>query len=128
MLLQHPYETHAHTSETTETLETYACNMRFQHNVTLLLRRMELIVVELDVGAELDATERAEVASVELIGSTNLNSGRDRHMECGRDGRRESGRGARGAGEGGVGEWCRRSPSERGRHGKAESVSPTCDT
>ena len=46
-----------HTFKTTKTLETYACNMRFQHNVTLLLRRMELIVVELDVGAELDATE-----------------------------------------------------------------------
>jgi hypothetical protein len=40
-----------HLQHTSETLETYACNMRFQHN-TLLLGRMELIVVELDAGKE----------------------------------------------------------------------------
>jgi hypothetical protein len=34
LLLQHP-------DETTETLETNACNMRFQHNVTMLLGRMD---------------------------------------------------------------------------------------
>jgi hypothetical protein len=32
-----------HTYETCETLETYACNMRFQRNVTLLLGRMEAL-------------------------------------------------------------------------------------
>jgi hypothetical protein len=29
--------------------------MCFQHNVTLLLRKMELVIVELDAGVELDA-------------------------------------------------------------------------
>ena len=43
------------TSETTETLKTYAWNMRFQHNVTSLHGQMELVVVELD------ATESKEV-------------------------------------------------------------------
>jgi hypothetical protein len=38
---------------TFETLETYAYNMRlFWHNVTLLLRRKEFIVVELVASAE----------------------------------------------------------------------------
>jgi hypothetical protein len=46
-----------HTSKTTETLETYACNIHFQRNVTLLHVRMELVLVEFDAGAELDATE-----------------------------------------------------------------------
>ena len=50
LVLKHPYEILANT---TETLETYACNMRlFQHNVALLLGRIELIVVELVAGAE----------------------------------------------------------------------------
>jgi hypothetical protein len=31
-----------HLQHTFETLETYACNIRFQHNVTLLLERMEV--------------------------------------------------------------------------------------
>jgi hypothetical protein len=39
-----------HLQHTSETLETYACNMRFQRNITLLLGRMELIIVELDAG------------------------------------------------------------------------------
>jgi hypothetical protein len=30
-----------HLQHTSETLETYACNMRFQRNVTLLLERMK---------------------------------------------------------------------------------------
>jgi ABC-type lipopolysaccharide export system ATPase subunit len=30
-----------HISKTSKTLETYACNMRVQHNITLLLERME---------------------------------------------------------------------------------------
>jgi hypothetical protein len=46
-----------HTSETTETLETYVCNMRFQCNVILLLGQMELVVVELYASVELDAIE-----------------------------------------------------------------------
>jgi hypothetical protein len=42
---------------TFETTETYACNIHFQCNVILLLERMELVVVDLDAGAELNATE-----------------------------------------------------------------------
>jgi len=49
LLLQHPSKTLA--TYISETSETYACNMRFQRNITLLLGRMELIVVELDDGA-----------------------------------------------------------------------------
>jgi hypothetical protein len=45
-----------HISKTTETLETYACNIRFQRNVTLLLKQMELVLMELDTGTELDVT------------------------------------------------------------------------
>jgi hypothetical protein len=59
----------------------------------LLLGRIELVIVALDAGAELDATKCMEVASVEHIGNTNLGSGRDMWMECGRDGKRESGQG-----------------------------------
>jgi hypothetical protein len=29
-----------HTSETSETLETYACNMRFHHDISLLRSRI----------------------------------------------------------------------------------------
>ena len=44
-----------HTSETSKTLKTYACNMRYQHNVTLLLGRIEASrLAELDAGAEID--------------------------------------------------------------------------
>jgi len=44
--------------ETPETLKTYACNMRFQCNMYLLLGRMEACQhAELDTGAELDAAE-----------------------------------------------------------------------
>ena len=56
-----------HTSKTTETLETYACNMCFQRHVTLLFGRTELVLVDLDVGAELDATECSEVAGTKLV-------------------------------------------------------------
>ena len=54
--------------------------MRFQRkrNVTLLLRQMELVLVELDTGAELDVTECAKIAGAELGGGTDLGSG------CGR--------------------------------------------
>jgi hypothetical protein len=40
------------TTETSETLETYACNMRFQHNITLLLERWRIVVAELDASVE----------------------------------------------------------------------------
>ena len=85
--------------------------MRFQCNVTLL-RRMEL-----DVGAELDATECVEVVGAE---------------EPGRDGRREPGRLAGGSRAGGTGggdasERHRRSPSrERRCAGRACDTSGVC--
>jgi hypothetical protein len=41
-------------------------------------------------GAELDATECVEVAGVEHIGGTDLDSGRDMWMERGRDEKHES--------------------------------------
>jgi hypothetical protein len=67
---------------------------------------MELVLMELDVGAELDGTECAKVVDVELVGGMDLGSGRDRQMEHERNGRRESRQLAAGAGE-----RCRRSPS-----------------
>jgi hypothetical protein len=51
----------------------------------------------LGTGMELDATKCAEVASVELVGGTDLGSGRGRWMERSCDGRREYGRGTRGS-------------------------------
>jgi hypothetical protein len=33
LLLQYPYEQLQHTSETSETVETYTCNMRFQQTL-----------------------------------------------------------------------------------------------
>jgi hypothetical protein len=36
-----------HTSEISETVEIYVCNMRFLRNITLRLGRIELVVVEL---------------------------------------------------------------------------------
>jgi hypothetical protein len=63
--------------------------------------------MELDAGAELDATECMEAVGGDLVGGTDLVSGHGRRMECGHDGRRESGWLASGADE--------RSPSrERG--------------
>jgi hypothetical protein len=47
---------------------------------------MELIVVEIDTGAELDATECAEVAGAELVAGIDLGSGRGRWMERSHDG------------------------------------------
>jgi len=65
--------------------------MRFQRkrNVTLLLRQMELVLVELDTGAELDVTECAKIAGAELGGGTDLGSGCGRWMGRSRDRRRE---------------------------------------
>jgi hypothetical protein len=45
--------------------------------------------MELDAGAELDATECSEVADAKIVGGTDLSSGRGRRMEYDRDGRRE---------------------------------------
>ena len=45
-----------HASKTSKTLETYVCNMRFQHNIFLLLRQME-------------ARRYVEVTSIELANS-----------------------------------------------------------
>jgi hypothetical protein len=81
-----------------KTLETYACNRCFRRNVTLLLGRTELILVELDVGAKLDATKCSKVADAELGDGTGLGSGYDRWMEHGHDGRRESRRWVGGTG------------------------------
>jgi hypothetical protein len=47
-----------HTFQTPETLETYVCNMRFQRNISMLLRRME-------------ARLCVEVTGVELASSTH---------------------------------------------------------
>ena len=49
-----------------------------------------LVDAELDASAELDATECAEVADAELVGSTNLGNGRGKRIERGRKGRHES--------------------------------------
>jgi hypothetical protein len=46
--------------------------------------------VELDAGAELNATECSEVADAELNGGTDHGSGHGRRMERDRDGRRKS--------------------------------------
>ena len=48
---------------------------------------MELVLVDLDAGTRLNATECSEIAGAELGGGTDLCSGRDKRMECGRDGR-----------------------------------------
>jgi hypothetical protein len=50
---------------------------------------MEVVVVELDTDADLDAMECAEVAGTKLVGGTDLGSGRGRWMKRNRDGRRE---------------------------------------
>ena len=68
---------------------------------------MELVLLELDVGVELDATECLEVAGAELGGDTVLNGDRDRRMEPGRDGRHEPIRRTCGTGRGNAGEWRR---------------------
>jgi hypothetical protein len=63
--------------------------MFIQRNVTLLLGQMELVLVELEAGAELDVTECAEVAGAKIVGCTDLSSSSGRRMERGRGGRRE---------------------------------------
>jgi hypothetical protein len=59
---------------------------------------MELIVVELDTGAEFNSTECAEVASAELVSGTNFDSSCCRWMERSHNGRREFVRGSSGRG------------------------------
>ena len=72
--LQHPFET-------SETLETYFCNMRFQRNISLLFGRMEarrrvkFTDVELAGGADLAAlVEKATVGPMEkaVVGLHNM--------------------------------------------------------
>jgi len=94
---------------------------------------MELVLVELDTGAELDVTECAKIAGAELGGGTDLGSGCGRWMGRSRDRRRERAGGGggkvcrqRGGGGGGgtaqsgvsnVGEWMRMSHVRTGSHG-----------
>jgi hypothetical protein len=91
-----------HTSETSKTLETYYCNMRFQHSIGLLRGEERLVNAKLDAGAKLDATE--------VAGGTNLSRGKGWQIERGHDGRHESRRGhtaragPRGASGGGAAE------------------------
>jgi hypothetical protein len=54
---------------------------------------LELIVVELDIGTELEATECAVVTGAALVGGTDLGSGRGRWMESNCNGRHEYRRG-----------------------------------
>jgi hypothetical protein len=58
----------------------------------LLLGRIELVVVELDIGVELDATECTEVAGTKLVDNTDLCNGHGGWMERNRNGRRKYGR------------------------------------
>ena len=76
--------------------------MHFQRNVTLLLGRMELVVVELDTGAELIAMECAELAGAELIDGTYLGSGATGGWSIAAMGDANTGRAGRG-GSGGSG-------------------------
>jgi hypothetical protein len=41
-----------YTSETCETLETYACNIRFQYNVTCCLNEWTLVIAEINASVE----------------------------------------------------------------------------
>jgi hypothetical protein len=50
---------------------------------------MEFIVVDFDAGTELDDMGCTEVVSAELVGGTDLGSGRNRWMKRSCDGRQE---------------------------------------
>jgi hypothetical protein len=79
---------------------------------------MELILVELDAGAELDATECSEVVGAKLGGGTDLGSGCGRRMEA----RPRQEARVRTAGMGSANERRKQSPSRDGeRRGRAES-------
>jgi hypothetical protein len=60
---------------------------------------MELVLVKLDTGAKLDATECLKGTGAELDSGTDLSSGRSKRMEHSHDRRRESGWRVGGAGE-----------------------------
>jgi hypothetical protein len=84
---------------------------------------MELVLVELDAGAELDATECLEVADAEPINDMDLDCGRDRRMERSRNRRYKSEWQEGGKCGGSAGERRKQSSShEQGRRGQAESV------
>ena len=77
-----------HTSETSDILETYACNIRFQRNTFLLLggmeahRRVEFTGVELAGGTEIAApVEKATAGSVEKP-ALSLHTVRVEHELC----------------------------------------------
>jgi hypothetical protein len=73
---------------------------------------MKHVIVEFDTGAELDATECAEVVGAELVGGTDRGSDHGRWMERNRDERCEYAQG------GSTDEQLRQNPScdrERGR-------------
>jgi hypothetical protein len=71
LLLQHPKHMQ-HASETSKPLETYACNMWFQRNISILFgrmdarRRVQFTGVQLASSAEIVAPmEKATIGSVE---------------------------------------------------------------
>jgi hypothetical protein len=99
--------------------------MCFQRNVTLLLERMDLVVVELNAAVELDTTEYAEVAGVELVGGTDLVNGRGRLMERDRDRRRESWLGRHAAQAGVTAEFVREPRARVALASSAGEVRPT---
>jgi hypothetical protein len=91
---------------TSETLETYACNIYFQRNISpCCLGEWRLIDAELDTGAELDAVEwhaapmeNAATCTVEKAGSVVENATANRWPVERKDG----------AAGGGVGAWWRK--------------------
>jgi hypothetical protein len=118
LFLQPPYNTLAIcTSETSETLETDACNMGFQ------AQHLLAVWTKMEASSSMQSStpawrsmlrSGAEVADVELVGSTDLGKGRGRRMERGRNRRRECGQGHTAQ------VWA---PS-RGKHGRAGEVGP----
>jgi hypothetical protein len=68
----------------------------FKHNIYLLLqRKWRLVDAELDAGMELDTTECAEVAGVELVGNTDLDTGYGSGWSAAATGGASLGRGTR---------------------------------
>jgi hypothetical protein len=74
-----------HNFETSETLQTYSCNIQFQRNISLLFGRIEV-------------HRRVEFTGVELVGSVEIaHSGGEGHDRSGGDGRDGSPHSAGGA-------------------------------
>ena len=75
-----------HLDKTSETLEIYAYNMRFQYNITLLLGRMELNVVELDDGASSSSVRQrsGEHHLREAMSTPGEQEGRGEHLRLAR--------------------------------------------